>query len=331
MILKGLALLILFQSTVSKKKPEYVTPPESWGQDKIEFRLYTKAKQWGYNLIGYDGPVVSPTEFTEETEANVVSWESAGFDPSKRTVFTIHGLGGMDFGNAYAAAFRTTGADVNLISIYWKKVWYKFSKRPDQRMAHIGGVAGHFLKDLIDQSGLSLENVHVIGFSYGGQVGSNMCKKFQELTGEKVPRFTALDPGSIGFSKPQQLKHAVNKNDARLVDVIHTSADIGTPVPAGHIDFYPNGGDLRKGHKKAVAFYEQTILGKVYPTWNCHASYENFLEAGRSCEASQGDEMLMMGEQLDVNLGKLEEGIYYTVAEDPGKFTQCSPKACPPA
>ena len=49
-------------------------------------------------------------------------------------------------------------------------LWYKFSKRPDMRMAHIGGVAGHFLKDLIDQSGLSLENVHVIGFSYGGQV-----------------------------------------------------------------------------------------------------------------------------------------------------------------
>ena len=170
MILKGLALLILFQSTVSKKKPEYVTPPESWGQDKIEFRLYTKAKQWGYNLISYTGPVVSPTEFNEETDENVVSWESTGLDPSKRTVFTIHGLGGMDFGNAYAAAFRTTGADVNLISIYWKKVWYKFSKRPDMRMAYIGGVAGHFLKDLIDQSGLSLENVHVIGFSYGGQV-----------------------------------------------------------------------------------------------------------------------------------------------------------------
>ena len=38
------------------------------------------------------------------------------------------------------------------------------------KMAHIGGVAGHFLKDLIDQSGLSLEKVHIIGFSYGGQV-----------------------------------------------------------------------------------------------------------------------------------------------------------------
>ena len=170
MILKGLALMILIQSTVSKKKPEYVTPPESWGQDKIEFRLYTKAKQWGYNLISYNGPVVSPTEFNEETDENVVSWESTGLDPSKRTVFTIHGLGGMDFGNAYAAAFRTTGADVNLISIDWRGVWYGFSRRPDMKMAHIGGVAGHFLRDLIDQSGLSLEKVHIIGFSYGGQV-----------------------------------------------------------------------------------------------------------------------------------------------------------------
>merc|ERR1711963_988076 len=195
MMLRGLAFLLLCQLAFSKKKPDYETPPDDWGQDKMEFRLYTKGKKYGYNLI----------------------------------------------------------------SINWKKVWYKFSKRPDMRMFHIGGVAGHFLKDLIEQSGVNLEDVHVIGFSYGGQVGSNMCKKFQELTGEKVPRFTALDPGSIGFRKPSQMKHAVNKNDARLVDVIHTSADIGTPAPAGHVDFYPNGGDLRKGHKKAVAFYEKTI------------------------------------------------------------------------
>ena len=137
MILKGFALLLLCQLTLSKKKPDYETPPDNWGQDKMEFRLYTKAKQFGYKLIGYNGPVVSPTEFTEETDKDVVSWEGTGFDPSKRTVFTIHGLGGMDFGLAFAAAFRTIGADVNLISINWKKVWYKFSKRPDMRMFHI--------------------------------------------------------------------------------------------------------------------------------------------------------------------------------------------------
>ena len=60
------------------------------------------------------------------------------------------------------------------------------------------------------------------------------------------------------------MQRAVNKNDAHLVDLIHTSASPGTPAPAGHIDFYPNEGNLSKGHKKAVAFYEQTILGKEY-------------------------------------------------------------------
>merc|ERR1711972_766979 len=196
MMLKGLALLMLFEMALSGRgKPDYVTPPELWGQAKMEFRLYTKTKQWGYNLIGYNGPVVGPTEFTEETDKNVVSWEGTGFDPSKQTVFTIHGLGGMDFGLAYAAAYRSTGADVNLISIDWRGVWYGFSRRPDMKMAHIGGVAGHFLRDLIDQSGLSLEKVHIIGFSYGGQVGSNLCKKFQELTGKRCQglRLLTLD------------------------------------------------------------------------------------------------------------------------------------------
>ena len=122
----------------------------------------------------------------------------------------------------------------------------------------------------------------------------------------------------------------MNKNDADLVDLIHTSASPGTPAPAGHFDFYPNGGNLTKGHKKAVAFYEQTILGKEYATWNCHASYDDFLKAGRKCKASSGDKMLMMGEQLDVK-GKVEEGIYYTVVEDPGTETFCTPDGCPPA
>ena len=121
----------------------------------------------------------------------------------------------------------------------------------------------------------------------------------------------------------------MNKNDARLVDVIHTSASPGTPAPAGHIDFYPNGGDLRKGHNKAVAFYEKTILGQEYATWNCHASYDDFLKAGRKCKARPGDKMLMMGEQLEVESG-FEEGIYYTKAEDPGKFASCTQKGCPP-
>ena len=106
MMLRGLALLVLCQLALSKKKPDYETPPDDWGQDKMEFRLYTKGKQYGYNLIGYNGPVVSPTEFNEETDKNMVSWEGTGFEPSKRTVFTIHGLGGTDFGLSFASAFR---------------------------------------------------------------------------------------------------------------------------------------------------------------------------------------------------------------------------------
>merc|ERR1711963_481844 len=65
MMLRGLAFLLLCQLAFSKKKPDHETPPDDWGQDKMEFRLYTKGKKYGYNLIGYNGPVVSPTEFTE--------------------------------------------------------------------------------------------------------------------------------------------------------------------------------------------------------------------------------------------------------------------------
>jgi len=60
-----------------------------------------------------------------------------------------------------------------------------------------------------------------------------------------------LDPAGPGYSSEAvPLSQRLDPTDANFVDVIHSNmghlfkGDFGTPLSAGHADFYPNGGML---------------------------------------------------------------------------------------
>lgn len=86
--------------------------------------------------------------------------------------------------------------------------------------------------------------------------------------GKKIGRLTALDPAGPGFvdgdvyADPRLFEARLQKDAAIFVDVIHTNAGskpvllnyndpfkmrLGDYGPNGHIDFYPDGGDLQQG------------------------------------------------------------------------------------
>lgn len=51
-------------------------------------------------------------------------------------------------------------------------------------------------------------------------------------------RISALDPAFPGFYPPTNVTTPINKNDASLVDIIHTDAGkYGSPVDTGCVDF----------------------------------------------------------------------------------------------
>ena len=77
---------------------------------------------------------------------------------------------------------------------------------------------GKFIKFLINEFGLDIETIHVIGFSLGGQLVAFIG---QELDGQ-LPRITGLDPAGFLFhEKPPEGK--LSPDDAKFVDVIHTA------------------------------------------------------------------------------------------------------------
>ena len=112
----------------------------------------------------------------------------------------------------------------------------------------VGDYTAEFLDNLITVSGLSHANLHLVGFSLGGQGVGAMGRKLEELTGTKADRLTAIDPAAPFFDILEPEGNWVGSNDANFVDVIHVNSDytfcggLSLAGPLGDVDFYPNGG-----------------------------------------------------------------------------------------
>lgn len=100
------------------------------------------------------------------------------------------------------------------------------------------------------------ENILLVGYSLGAHISGFAAKKVQNKTGEKLPRIVGLDPaGPLFNNKPENKR--LNKNDAEVVQVIHTSGGAsGFKKRCGTIDFYPNGGITQPGCMQSANFFE---------------------------------------------------------------------------
>lgn len=107
----------------------------------------------------------------------------------------------------------------------------------------LGPKMAEVILDWIDE-GLNVQTFHIVGHSLGGQmsgvIGRSVYKKSRGET--QIERISALDPAFPGFY-PSLGTAAVNKKDAKFVDIIHTDAWLyGMPSSTGHVDFWPNSG-----------------------------------------------------------------------------------------
>ncbi|CAG2108423.1 unnamed protein product [Medioppia subpectinata] len=95
------------------------------------------------------------------------------------------------------------------------------------------------------KSRLDLNKVHIVGHSLGAHIAGLTGKAFNG----RIGRITGLDPAGPGFNgKPSTEK--LSPSDAQFVDAIHTDAvpliGLGIAENSGHVDFYPNGGNLHQ-------------------------------------------------------------------------------------
>lgn len=96
---------------------------------------------------------------------------------------------------------------------------------------------------------IPFEDILLIGHSLGGQITGFVGKLVKEKTGIKLPRVIALDPAGPLFDiRPEDKR--LNKNDAEIVEVIHSNGGtFGFLSACGTIDFFLNGGSSQPGCK----------------------------------------------------------------------------------
>lgn len=112
---------------------------------------------------------------------------------------------------------------------------------------------------------VDIPNIHIIGHSLGAQIAAYAAYLLKKETGQTVGRITGLDPAAPLFEYPdiETLEQRLDSEDAHFVDVIHTNTNhLGIVNPAGHVDFYPNGGETQP---------DCTFCKYIYILFNCNS------------------------------------------------------------
>lgn len=155
----------------------------------------------------------------------------------------------------FAAYFNFT-LEANLVIVDWEKLCWKWNDwellNPVLLMKYyvacirnldvVGKRAAEFILWLQSLGIAKANNVHVIGWSLGGQLAGRIGRKYQQLRsdGRKLARVTALDPAGPLFNLPPiYLDQVTKKGDALFVDVYHSNVGIqGEFLSDGDVDVY---------------------------------------------------------------------------------------------
>ncbi|KAL4218198.1 hypothetical protein ACF0H5_022934 [Mactra antiquata] len=177
------------------------------------------------------------------------------FNATRPTKVLIHGY----LGNKRTPVIKdlTTAFlkmdDYNLIGVMWFKGSRQFYPKAVANTRVVAAVVVNLLTGLRDNMGMKLSDVHLIGHSLGAHIAGYIGTG---LPG--IARITGLDPAGPLLANTDPIVR-LDPSDALFVDAIHTDAvpfedaGFGTMEPMGHVDFYPNGGQVQPGCPSSVS------------------------------------------------------------------------------
>lgn len=123
-----------------------------------------------------------------------------------------------------------------------------------------GNLVGTFIVALNRDYSVPLSNFLIVGHSLGAQVAGYAGKKVLHLTQQKLTRIVGLDPAGPLFNTRPKFER-LNKDDAEVVQVIHTDGDtFGFTNGLGALDFFPNGGNFQPRRSKIALF---SLIGQL--------------------------------------------------------------------
>ncbi|XP_034833544.2 pancreatic triacylglycerol lipase-like [Maniola hyperantus] len=191
---------------------------------------------------------------------------ASAFNYNRRTVITIHSYGDGVAGNfnAHLVPAYLAVEDLNVLAVDWRPGASSYTPGL-ANVPQVGAVVAQFVNLLENDFGYSTANIRIVGVGLGGHAAGIAARS----TTGTIPHIIALDPSLPGWSHNI---HKLTKNDAQLVEVIHTTAGhYGYDKPLGDIDFYPNGGSWQTGcgtvvscsHTYAYVYYAESLRADI--------------------------------------------------------------------
>ncbi|XP_062609266.1 pancreatic triacylglycerol lipase-like isoform X2 [Saccostrea cucullata] len=209
------------------------------------------------------------------------------FDMSKDTFIIVHGFFSSRKESWVSQMSQTilSKMDANVILVDWSDGanYLEYYELAAVNTEVVGVILTLLIRKLEHYHRAKMSYIHIIGHSLGAHVAGFAGKAHKDI---RYDRITGLDPAGEFFENagaPARL----DKTDAKFVDVIHTSGGsliasflkalilpesklhelrFGIHRPIGHLDFYPNGGEIQPGcsdfvcgHSRAYLLFTESI------------------------------------------------------------------------
>lgn len=292
--------------------------PKSPGQLGIKYQLYTRAQQANAHIIS-------------DTDPNSIT--TSTFDGTRRTIMIIHGY--LERGSIFymrpLVDKLLKNDDTNIIVVDWQKGSRFPYNQATGNLRLVAMMNTHLIELLHSQFGLRFSDVHLMGFSMGAQMAGYTGRNIKR-NNNTIARITALD-AAAPYYEYQHVDAKLDPTDADFVDVIHTDSrtilikGFGIHEPAGHMDFYPNGGyeqpDCRSldngaidfftcSHYRAVHLYTESIQGNCpFFAYPCK-DYKDFEKA--KCTTCPANGCPSLGHNAVEHKHKVQGKFYLTTA-----------------
>lgn len=164
--------------------------------------------------------------FTRSLKEGKTLTNKTDIDFNKPTKVIIHGWIANNRRSWYkevTEAFLKIG-DYNVVQVNWEK---------PARFAYVSSaintkLVGKKIATFFIDTKIVPENIHMVGHSLGAHIAGFAAKQIYQTTGKRVSRISGLDPAGPYFHEHiLDKEERLDKEDADVVDVIHTDAGKG--------------------------------------------------------------------------------------------------------
>ncbi|XP_063290899.1 pancreatic lipase-related protein 2-like [Pelobates fuscus] len=225
--------------------------PWSGTEERLISRLPWSPEEIGISFLLHTRE--NPLDYHEVQAFNESTLSTSNFKNSRKSRFVIHGF--ISEGEASWLEDMCNEMlkveDINCFCVNWQRGAHALYTQAVNNVRVVGAVLAYFIDTLMNTTGYSPSNVHLIGHSLGAQVSGEAGKRRPGIS-----RITGLSPAGPYFQgTPPEVR--LDITDAELVDVIHTDTSsliahlgfkgYGTSQLLGNLDFFPNGGEGMPG------------------------------------------------------------------------------------